>query len=76
MLKTKLKEFRAEKKLSQAALAELIGCTDKYISSLESRKNASLTIEKFAEIAKAMNISEFRIIMTIRNYLGYTCTLH
>ena len=75
MLKNKIKEFRKEKKLSQMGLAKLINSSDKYISSLETKENMTLSIEKFAEIAKAMQISEFRIILVIKEYLNYSCTL-
>jgi transcriptional regulator with XRE-family HTH domain len=73
MLRQKLKEFRKSKQLSQAKMAELINSTDKYISALETRKDVSLSIEKFAEISKAIGISEFEIILAIRDSLNYTC---
>jgi len=75
MLRQKLKEFRKSKQLSQVKMAELIGSTDKYVSALETRKDVSLSVEKFAAISKAIGISEFRIILAIRNYLNYSCVL-
>ncbi len=75
MLRQKIKEFRISKQLSQAKMAELINTTDKYISALETRKDVSLSIEKFAEISRAIGISEFRIILAIRDHLNYSCVL-
>ena len=75
MLRQKLKKFRISKQLSQAKMAELINTTDKYISALETRKDVSLSIEKFAAISKHIGIPEFEIILAIRDYLGYSCVL-
>lgn len=56
----KIREFRKKKKLSQAALAEMVGLSDKHIGRIEAGKYFP-NFGNFMSILEAldMNLSEF-----------------
>lgn len=53
---TRIQKFRLDNKMTQEALAECIGSTQKYISSLEAG-NHRLSFDTAVAIAKALQIS-------------------
>lgn len=62
-----LREFRAEKGLTQEELAELSGLDYKYLQKLESNNPSSPTLATLEKIANGLNVSITAIIEKIEN---------
>lgn len=63
ILAENIKLFRAEKNLSQEALADLCSLHRTYIGSVE-RRERNVTIASLAVIAKALGVSVPELLMT------------
>ena len=56
-----IKKFRAQADLTQEALAEIVGCTDRHIGKIENGQNVpSLTVT--VAIANALNVGVDRLL--------------
>jgi transcriptional regulator with XRE-family HTH domain len=55
-LKTMLKRFRENQRLSQAALARESGVAQGYISAIEAGRKTNVGIETLKKLAKALDV--------------------
>ena len=69
-----IKELREKNKMTQLQLAEKLGVSDKTVSKWETAKGYP-DITLLEPIAKAFRISEFNLIISVRDIMQKLCTL-
>lgn len=62
-----LKEFRKNNKITGTELAQMLGCTQQYISQIES-KNKPIPIEKLEMLKNLMSETEYLDLLNAINY--------